>query len=173
MTITTRLADIAWWRAALWRALYTAVTIAVPYFGGSLLAEIPWAALALAAGFGFVSSMVTSLAGLPEAVGTDLPWWLAAVERVVKTFFQALGGGLTGAVLLTDVDWAFVLQSALIAAGLSLLRLVLATLPQDPTKGTPPTRTVNQTIVLPDSANPTEVAELVASITADSTRSPR
>lgn len=154
MPLTTNLTNRTWWRAALVRALYTAITIAIPYLGGSMLAEIPWNALALAAGFGFVSSLVTSLAGLPEAVGTDLPWWLAAVERIVKTFFQALGAGLTGAVFLTDVDWPFALQSALIAAGLSLLRLILATLPQDPTAGIPPARTVNQTIVLPDSADP-------------------
>jgi len=161
MTITTRLADIAWWRAALLRALYTAITIALPYLGGSLLAEIPWPALALSTSLGFLASVVTSLAGLPESVGVDLPWWLAAIERTVKTFFQALGAGLAGAVLLTDVDWPFVLQSALLAAGLSLLRLILATLPQDPMQGIPPARTVNQTIVLPESSDPLAITAAI------------
>lgn len=149
--LKTRLADPAWWRAAAVRALYTAITIAIPYLlGGSVFADIPWATLALAAALGVVASFATSLAGLPEAIGNDLPWWLAAVERTVKTFFQALVAGTGGAVLITEVDWPFVLQSAVLAAGLSLLRLILATLPADPTAvAAPPARTVHQTLVLP------------------------
>lgn len=62
-----------------------------------------------------------------------LPWWLASLERVTKTFGQSLAAGLTGAVLLSDVDWPVVLQAALGAAFISLLRLILATLPANPT----------------------------------------
>lgn len=123
-----------WWKDAALRGLYTAVAIAIPYIGGSLIAEIPWAAMLSAATIGFILSLATSLFGLPEVEGVRLPWWLAAIERVVKTFFQALAAGIGPAVFLTDVDWSTVLQASLIAAGLSLLRLILATLPADPTR---------------------------------------
>jgi len=131
--LKTRLVSAAWWTDALRRAAYTAIAIALPYFGGALIADVPWLVILSAAALGAVGSVLTSVAGLPEAVGVDLPWWLAAVERVVKTFAQALGAGLVGAVLISDVDWAFVLQAAALAALVSLLRLILATLPADPT----------------------------------------
>ncbi len=129
----TRLTSRAWWKAALLRALYTAVAIAVPYLGGALLADILWWTALSAAALGFLTSVLTSLAGLPEAEGVDLPWWLAAVERVIKTFAQALAAGFVGATLLADVAWSTVIQAAIIAALTSLLRLILATLPADPT----------------------------------------
>lgn len=131
--LKTRLVSATWWTDALRRAAYTAIAIALPYLGGALIAEVPWLVIVSAAALGAVGSILTSLAGLPEAAGVDLPWWLAAVERVVKTFAQALGAGLVGAVLISDVDWAFVLQAAALAALVSLLRLILATLPADPT----------------------------------------
>lgn len=134
----TKLTNTAWWKAALLRALYTAVAIALPYIGGALIADIAWLTAASAAGLGFLASLATSLAGLPEAEGVNLPWWLAAVERVVKTFAQALAAGFLGATLLADVAWSTVFQAALIAAFTSLLRLILATLPNDPTPELPP-----------------------------------
>lgn len=130
----SKLASSAWWKAAVLRALYTAIAIVLPYLGGALLADVPWVTAASAAALGFVASLATSLAGLPEAEGTNLPWWLAAVERVAKTFAQALAAGFLGATLLSDVPWSTVVQAALIAALTSLLRLVLATLPADPTQ---------------------------------------
>ncbi|MFD7871358.1 holin [Microbacterium sp. NPDC059771] len=129
----SKLTDRTWWKAALLRALYTAIAIVLPYLGGALLADVPWITAASAAALGFLASLATSIAGLPETQGTNLPWWLAAVERVVKTFAQALAAGFLGATLLSDVPWSTVVQAALIAALTSLLRLVLATLPQDPT----------------------------------------
>lgn len=128
----TKLTNRAWWKAAALRGLYTAVAIALPYVGGALIAEIAWLTAASAAVLGFLASIATSLAGLPETEGVDLPWWLAAVERVVKTFTQALAAGFLGATLLTDVAWSTVIQAAAIAALTSLLRLILATLPADP-----------------------------------------
>lgn len=129
------LTNRAWWRSAGLRALYTAIAIALPYVGGALIAEIAWLTAASAAALGFLASLVTSLAGLPEAEGVDLPWWLAAVERVAKTFAQALAAGFLGATVLADVSWSTVFQAAAIAALTSLLRLILATLPADPTRG--------------------------------------
>ena len=129
----SKLASPAWWKAAVLRALYTAIAIAIPYIAAVQFAEVPWLMAASAAAVGAILSFATSLFGLPESQGVDLPWWLAALERVAKTFGQSLAAGLTGAVLLTDVDWSVVLQAALGAAFISLLRLILATLPNDPT----------------------------------------
>ncbi|WP_336643331.1 holin [Microbacterium sp. MMO-113] len=130
----SKLTDPAWWKAAVLRAVYTAIAIAVPYIAAAQFAFVPWLMAASAATVGAILSFATSLFGLPEYEGVDLPWWLAALERVAKTFGQSLAAGLTGAVLLSDVDWPVVLQAALGAAFISLLRLVLATLPADPTR---------------------------------------
>ncbi|MDN3309544.1 holin [Microbacterium oryzae] len=129
----TNLTSAAWWRDAGLRALYTAIAVAIPYLGATLVADVPWFAALSAALLGAIFSLATSLAGLPESAGVDLPWWLAAIERVVKTFAQSLAAGLVGAVFITDVDWGVVLQAAVMSALLSFLRLILATLPQDPT----------------------------------------
>ncbi|MDF2045162.1 holin [Microbacterium sp. Kw_RZR3] len=129
----SNLTNPTWWADAGKRAAYTALAVALPYLGASLLADVPWETVLLTAALAFVASIVTSLAGLPEVEGVNLPWWLAAVERVVKTFAQSLAAGFIGATLITDVDWAFVLQAAALAALTSLVRLILATLPADPT----------------------------------------
>lgn len=129
----SKLTSSAWWKAALLRALYTAIAIAIPYIAAVQFANVPWLLVLSAAAVGAILSFATSLFGLPESEGVDLPWWLAALERVAKTFGQSLVAGLTGAVFLTDVDWSVVLQAALGAAFISLLRLILATLPNDPT----------------------------------------
>lgn len=143
------LTNPTWWKAAALRGLYTALAIALPYVGGALLTEVPWLTIVSAAALGFVASIATSLAGLPEASGVNLPWWLAAVERTVKTFAQALAAGFIGAVLLTDVAWSTVVQAALISALTSLVRLVLATLPAGPTAPT-----VTQVINVSPSSDP-------------------
>lgn len=145
------LTNRAWWRSAGLRALYTAVAIALPYVGGALIADIAWVTAASAAMLGFLASVATSLAGLPETEGVDLPWWLAAVERVVKTFAQALAAGFLGATLLSDVAWSTVTQAAVIAALASLLRLILTTLPNDPA---PAPRVLESTFVSNDPQTP-------------------
>lgn len=129
----SNLLNRTWWRAALLRALYTAVAIAIPYVAAVQLADVPWLMVLSAAAVGVILSLATSLFGLPESESVNLPWWLAALERVVKTFAQSLAAGLTGATFLHDVDWSLILQAAVGAAFLSLLRLILATLPKDPT----------------------------------------
>lgn len=132
----SNLSNPLWWKDAALRAAYTALAIALPYLGAATLNAVPWLTVALAAALGYVASLATSLAGLPEVEGVHLPWWLAAVERVVKTFAQSLVAGFVGATLITDVDWAFVLQAAALAALTSLVRLILATLPSDPSRQT-------------------------------------
>ena len=137
------LTNRTWWKDASLRALYTALAIALPYLGGSLVAEVPWLTILSAGVLGFLASLATSLAGLPESSGVNLPWWLAAVERVVKTFAQALVAGFLGATLLTDVDWSTVIQASILAALTSLVRLILATLPADPTAKPTMIQTIN------------------------------
>ncbi|MBW9093094.1 hypothetical protein JNB62_05315 [Microbacterium jejuense] len=144
----SNLTNPLWWRDAALRGLYTALAIALPYLGGALVTAVPWLTILLAGGLGFVTSLATSLAGLPEVAGVNLPWWLAAVERVVKTFAQALLSGFIGATLLTDVPWTTVLQAAFLAALASLVRLILATLPADPTRAVPQNVVVQE--LLPD-----------------------
>lgn len=145
-----------WWKDAALRGLYTALAIALPYLGAALVADVPWLTIALTASLGFVASLATSLAGLPEVVGVDLPWWLAAVERTVKTFAQSLAAGFIGATLITDVDWAFVLQAAFLAALTSLVRLILATLPADPTRSTIDSRGADGVPIITSLPDPSE-----------------
>jgi len=145
----TNLTSPLWWKDALRRALYTVIAVALPYFGAATIVEVPWLTVASTAALAFVASLATSLAGLPEVEGVDLPWWLAAVERVVKTLAQALVSGFIGATLLTDVDWLVVLQAAALSALVSLLRLILATLPADPTTPTAVVVKQQPTIMLP------------------------
>jgi len=126
--LTSELTSSSWWKDAFKRALYTAIAVAVPYLGATLVVEVPWLTVGSVAALGFITSILTSLAGLPESAGVDLPWWLAALERVGKTFAQAMLSGFVGATLLSDIEWGAVLQASLLAAFVSLLRLVLATL---------------------------------------------
>ncbi|MEJ1087065.1 holin [Microbacterium sp. Mu-80] len=139
----SKLTSRTWWKAALLRALYTAIAIGIPYIGAVRFADVPWLMAASAAAVGAITSLATSLFGLPESEGVKLPWWLAALERTAKTFGQSLAGGLAGATFLHEIDWLLVLQAAALAAFISLLRLVLATLPADPTAPAPTTVVVN------------------------------
>ena len=118
------------WRNALVRATRTALVIAIPYFGGVLIVEIPWLVVASAAGFGFVLSIITSLAGLVEAGGGQVSWWYAILERITKTAAQALVTAVGTATLFQQVDWSLALQSAGIAAIGSLLLGFLTKLPE-------------------------------------------
>lgn len=164
----SNLLNPTWWKDATLRALYTAIAIAIPYLGSALLDGVPWITLILAAALGFIASLATSLAGLPEAAGVNLPWWLAALERVVKTFAQALAAGFVGATLLTDVPWPVVLQAAALSALTSLLRLILATLPADPTRAEDARVAVVDTVVI--ASQPEETASAVADALRSSTK---
>lgn len=165
MTLT----NAAWWRNALLRAVYTAIVLVVPYLaGGATIRNIDWLMLGSVAAMGVITSFATSLAGLPEAVGVYLPWWLTALERVGKTFAQALLSGLVGATLLSQVSWSHVLQASALAAFLTLLRLILSTLPADPTAASaglpvvvPPVPEVDP--AEPDNGDPLPDAQTVTS----------
>src|SRR5690348_1381542 len=117
---------LAWWKAAALRGARTAVTIAIPYLGAAVLfSGVPWLSVGSAAALGFVASLITSLAGIPEAAGTKVPVWLALLERTVKTVAQGIVVGIGNAVLFSDVHWSTILQAALISGLGSLLLGVL------------------------------------------------
>ena len=127
---------LPWWKAAALRGVRTSIVIALPYLGAAtLFTGVPWASVGSAAALGFSASLITSLAGLPEASGAKVPVWLALTERTVKTVAQGIAVGIGNAVLFTDVDWSTILQAALISGLGSLLLGVLGFLPEaaDPT----------------------------------------
>jgi len=127
---------IAWWKAAALRGVRTSVVIVLPYLGTAVLfTGVPWASVGSAAALGFVASLITSLAGLPEAAGSKVPVWLALTERTTKTVAQGIAVGIGNAVLFSDVHWSTILQAALISGLGSLLLGVLGFLPEadDPT----------------------------------------
>ncbi len=129
--LSSPLFTAAWWKAASLRALRTAVTIAIPYLGTAILfAGVPWLSILSAAALGYIASLVTSLAGIPEAAGAKIPAWLALLERTVKTVAQGIAVGIGNAVLFTDVHWSTILQAALISGLGSLLLGVLGYLPE-------------------------------------------
>lgn len=128
--MSNTIASAAWWKAAVIRALRTALVIAAPYIGGASLAGIPWLSVASAAGLGFIASLVTSLFGLPEVDGSTSPLWLAWTTRVVKSIAQALATGIGQAALFQDVHWVTVLQTSLIAGFGSLVLAVIRQLPE-------------------------------------------
>lgn len=118
------------WRSALIRATRTALVLAIPYFGGVLLVEIPWLAVLSAAGFGFVLSILTSLAGLVEAGGGQVSWWYAILERVTKTAAQGLITAVGTATMFEQVSWDLAFQAAAIAAMSTLLLGFITRLPE-------------------------------------------
>lgn len=161
--MSSNLTSGVWWKDAFIRAIRTAVVIAVPYVGGSLLSAVPWLTVASAAALGFVASLITSLAGLPDA--NSQPWWQATLTRVTKTVAQSLAAGLTNIVLFQDVNWSVALQASAIAGLGSLLLAVISSLPE----ATEPTQAVVVTPVatgpIPIQPSPTPVVHNPVSAT--------
>lgn len=155
-TRTPTVTSAAWWKAALFRALRTAIVIAVPYLGGASLVHLPWLAAGSAVLIGAIASLVTSLAGLPELTDPGTPIGLALLERVAKTAGQSLAAGVGTHLLFTTVNWPVVLQTAAIAALGSLFIGVLGYLPES-TLPTP-----NALVNIAPAASAADVAKIVA-----------
>lgn len=133
----------AWWKAAVIRALRTALVIAVPY-APTVLYDGTYLLVLSAAGFGAVSSFATSLFGIAEATPGKVHWTFAIFERVVKTAAQALLTAFGTATVFADVDWTLV--PALVGSSVlgSLLLGVIGSLPEaeEPTVTKPVTTVV-------------------------------
>lgn len=125
----TTITSGAWWKAALARGFRTAAVVAIPYVPVTLDGT-DYLILASAAGMGFILSILTSLAGIAEADGAEVPWWYATLSRVVKTVAQALVAAVGSAVLFTDVDWSIIPALVVSSAVGSLLLAVTKQLPE-------------------------------------------
>jgi len=121
-----------WWKDAVIRAARTALLFAIPFFpSAAQIGGTHWLALMLGAGFGFITSLITSVAVLPEeTTGTIIPKWKAIANRVSRSFAQGLVAGLGTAVILTDVDWVVAIEVALTGAVGSLILGLLTALPE-------------------------------------------
>jgi hypothetical protein len=94
-----------WWKASAIRALRTAIVVAVPYIPVSYTENTPYLTALSAAAMGAILSFLTSLTGLTETTGTQVNYWVAIFERVVKTVAQALVAALATDVFVTDIDF--------------------------------------------------------------------
>ncbi len=141
-TATFSLFPQAWWKAAVIRALRTALVAAVPYIPVAYTGAAPLLAVGSVAGLAFILSLITSLTGLSEADGKSQVYWVAILERVAKTIAQSLVAGIGTIALVQDVDWATVVQTSAFAGFGSLVLAVIAQLPE---AGTPPTVPVTGT----------------------------
>lgn len=121
---------LLWWKAALVRAVRTALVIAVPYVAGATAGPLPYYTIASAAGFGFVLSLITSLAGLSELQDVKQNYYVAILTRVVKTVAQALVTAVATDVFFTDVNWSAIASLAVTSGVGSLLLALLSVLPE-------------------------------------------
>ena len=126
----------AWWHAAGQRAAYTALAALLPLaallFTGDATPLYVLSIVALSA----LVSLVTSLAGIPEVDGKSVPLWRAIVVRVLKTAGQVAAPVLASVALLEHVGW-YELGVAVAGAALAtLIRTLMAYLPEDATVAT-------------------------------------
>lgn len=132
----------SWWKAAGIRALRTGIVIAIPYV--PLVVEDKAYILVLsAAGFGALTSLVTSLFGIAETSGTTVPWYFAILERATKTAAQSLLTVFGTATLFSEVDWSAAGPIVFTAVLGSVLLGFLKTLPETVDPIAPATVTVN------------------------------
>lgn len=146
----SKITDVTWWKAALTRAIRTAAVVAVPYVPVSLGVS-DYLILLSALGMGFILSLLTSLAGISEVDGDEVPWWYAALSRVVKTVSQALITAFGSAALFTDVDWSIIPALVVTSAVGSLLLAVIHRLPESPMPEISQTAVIE--VMTPEAAN--------------------
>lgn len=129
----------AWWHAAGRRAAYTALAALLPLAALLFTGEVTPLYVASLIGLTVLTSLVTSLAGLPEVTGKVVPWWRAISVRVLKTAGQVAAPVLGSVLLLEDVGWYELGVTVAGAALTTLIRSLMAYLPED---GDEPTITV-------------------------------
>lgn len=128
----------AWWKASVMRALRTAAVIATPYVP-TVLYEGNYLIVLSAAGFGAVSSLLTSLFGIPETTDGSVSWYWALGERVIKTTAQALLVLFGTATMFQQVAWSEAPQLVGTAILGSLLLAFMKGLPEVPSPPAAPT----------------------------------
>lgn len=158
----SNLTSLEWWKAAVIRALRTALVIAVPY-APVVLYDGSWLLLFSSAGFGALTSLLTSLFGIAETEGKSVQWYWAVFERVVKTAAQALLTAFGTATLFSDVDWNAV--PALVGSAV-LGSLLLAVLKQLPEADAPLAAPTVGTIVVNNAGEQVEAAVPVVAAVA-------
>lgn len=126
MLIFTR----AWWVAAGQRAAYTALAALLPLVALVFAGTVDVVHVLLVVALAVVVSLATSAAALPELTDTTVPLWKAVTVRVLRTTGQTLVANVGGAVILTDLDWGAVVIAVAGAAATTLVRTVLARLPE-------------------------------------------
>lgn len=129
MSIFTR----AWWAAAGRRALATVIAALIPLTGVLVAGGVPpLDALSLSVAVG-VASLLTSLAGLPELTGRSVTLLRAIVVRCAKTLGQTGAVMFVGVTVIEAVDWRDFAITVGGAVVVTLLRTVLAYLPETDT----------------------------------------
>ena len=120
-----------WWIDALKRGGRTALVLIVPFVtGGTPVGELDFVTIGLIAALGFVTSILTSLRGIPEITGEPMPLWKALLLRAARSFGQGVLTGIGTAALLTDVDWNIAIQLGLGGAVGSVVLGLLSHLPE-------------------------------------------
>lgn len=121
-----------WWRAAGQRAAYTAIAAAVPL--ATLLVDgsiTPWYMLSFVATAALLS-LLNTFGSLPEASEGQTPLHKAILGRVLRTVGQTAIPALAGVTLLGEIDWSGLGVAVGGAALVTLLRTLLAHLPESP-----------------------------------------
>ena len=131
----------SWWQAAGQRVLATVLAallgVITPLMTGSMDTLTAASMLAMTA----LATAATALAGLPEVTGETLPVWKAVLHRTAKTLGQTAAAGIGTALLLSDVDWRALATSVASATAITLIRTLIARLPETATSGLDTTTT--------------------------------
>lgn len=151
------LTDPQWWKAAAWRALRTALVIATPYAATLLYVPDQWLIVLSTAGFGALTSLITSLFGIAETSDKTPTWGWATLERVIKTAAQATLTLFGASVTFQDVDWASAPQLIGTAILGSLLLAFMKGIPEAPET---PTAVATVSVASTDATGAPEVVDV-------------
>lgn len=125
-----RIFTAQFWKAAATRAAYTALAAALPLAGLVIAGDQTPAYAASVIALAAIASVVTSLVSLPEVDGAHLPFWRAVLTRTLRTAAQVAAPVLAAAVTLADIDPAALAVQIAGAAAVTLLRTLMAYLPE-------------------------------------------
>jgi len=126
MAIFTR----TWWEAAGKRAAYTALAALLPAVTLLTLGEVTAVYVAGMAAAAALLSLATSLAGIPETTAAAVPLWRAITTRTLKTAGQVALPALAAVTVVTELDWQGLAVQVAGAALTTLIRTVMAYLPE-------------------------------------------